>query len=266
MRIFITATLLALASVAAIAQEKTYGGRKLKTMTPEEEREWMIKRASNVAIQRFPNAGKIVFVNLQKTVPADSIHPIISDIRDRTGVDVELANENVAFNLSEAATQLKAHSATGAIYIIDDPTLPMSLVSAESHWGVVNVAPLKADDAMTVKRTQKEAWRVFGMTFGASDSTYGGCVLAPVSKAADLDAILAESINPAFDRQIIKHLKGIGMKPSRKTTYSRACQEGWAAAPTNKYQQAIWDKVHSIPDKPLKIEFDPAAQKGKVTK
>ena len=257
MKIFVTATLVALVSIAAIAQEKTYGGRKLKAMTPDEEREWMIKRVSNVAIQRFPNAGKIVFVNMQKAVSTDSIKPIVTDIGDRTGVDVELTTESGAFAMPEVASQIKAKAATGAVYIIDDPNLPISLVSAESHWGVVNVAPLKADDVKTTKRTQKEIWRVFGMTFGAADSTYGGCVLGPISNPSDLDGIVAEAINPAFDRQIIKHLKGIGMKPSRKTTYSRACQEGWAPAPTNKYQQAIWDKVHAMPKNPMKIEFDP---------
>jgi hypothetical protein len=39
------------------------------------------------------------------------------------------------------------------------------------------------------------------------------------------------------------------------------CQEGWAPPPTNEYQRAIWNDVHKIPEKPMKIDFDPA--KGK---
>jgi len=34
-------------------------------------------------------------------------------------------------------------------------------------------------------------------------------------------------------------------------------EEGWAPAPTNEYQKIVWDKVHAIPQKPMKIEFDP---------
>jgi len=40
-----------------------------------------------------------------------------------------------------------------------------------------------------------------------------------------------------------------------------ACQEGWAPAPTNDIQKAIWNEVRQLPAKPIKIEFDPA--KGK---
>jgi len=48
-----------------------------------------------------------------------------------------------------------------------------------------------------------------------------------------------------------------GVMPARKGTYESACQEGWADEPKDKYQQAIWDKVHAIPKNPMKIEFDP---------
>ena len=40
-----------------------------------------------------------------------------------------------------------------------------------------------------------------------------------------------------------------------------ACREGWASAPTNDVQKAIWDKVRAIPDKPLTIEYDPKKDK-----
>ena len=40
-------------------------------------------------------------------------------------------------------------------------------------------------------------------------------------------------------------------------TYKEACEEGWAPAPTNEIQKAIWDKVRATPKNPMKIEFDP---------
>ena len=47
------------------------------------------------------------------------------------------------------------------------------------------------------------------------------------------------------------------MKMVKIGTYRQACQEGWAPAPKNDEQKAIWNQVHAIPDKPIKIEFDP---------
>lgn len=63
-----------------------------------------------------------------------------------------------------------------------------------------------------------------------------------------------------------QYCRSRGQTPLVTVPYHKACVEGWAPAPTNEFQKAVWDKVHSIPDKPLKIQFDPAAQKGKVTK
>jgi hypothetical protein len=64
---------------------------------------------------------------------------------------------------------------------------------------------------------------------------------------------MASSIN--------ENLQALGMASERKVPYVKACKEGWAPAPTNEFQKAIWDKVHSTPKNPMKIEFDP--KKGK---
>jgi hypothetical protein len=58
-----------------------------------------------------------------------------------------------------------------------------------------------------------------------------------------------------------KMWKRFGVKKERRIPYRVACQEGWAAQPTNDYQKAVWEQVHSIPDKPLKIEYDPKVDK-----
>ena len=59
----------------------------------------------------------------------------------------------------------------------------------------------------------------------------------------------------------IAYLRAIGVKPAEKTTYRKACHEGWAPPPTNEVQKAIWEQIHSSPDKPIKIEFDPKKDK-----
>ena len=52
-----------------------------------------------------------------------------------------------------------------------------------------------------------------------------------------------------------------GIPPIRSDTYKLACQEGWVPEPTNDVQRTIWKQVHSIPDKPITIEFDPKKDK-----
>ena len=53
------------------------------------------------------------------------------------------------------------------------------------------------------------------------------------------------------------YLEKLGVTKMEKTTYLRACKEGWAPAPTNEVQKRVWDKVHAAPRMPMKIEFDP---------
>ena len=48
-----------------------------------------------------------------------------------------------------------------------------------------------------------------------------------------------------------------GVSKERRVPYRVACQQGWAPAPTNDYQKAVWEEVHAVPSDPMKIEFDP---------
>ena len=78
-----------------------------------------------------------------------------------------------------------------------------------------------------------------------------------VRSVRDLDAVALEQ----FGVEEILHLREstshYGLVPWRQATYKKACEEGWAPAPTNEYQKAIWEKVHAVPKNPMKIEFDP---------
>ena len=57
------------------------------------------------------------------------------------------------------------------------------------------------------------------------------------------------------------YMAGFGVAPAKLVPYQIACREGWAPPPTNDVQKAVWEKVHSIPDKPLTIEYDPKNDK-----
>ena len=59
--------------------------------------------------------------------------------------------------------------------------------------------------------------------------------------------------------------RALGIIPCRRLIYEDACREGWAPAPTNDYQKAIWESVKAEqskdPEKAIKIKYDP--KKGK---
>jgi hypothetical protein len=56
-------------------------------------------------------------------------------------------------------------------------------------------------------------------------------------------------------------MKPLGVLPAQRATDMKACQEGWAPAPTNDVQKAIWEKVKAEksekPSKPIKVNYDP---------
>ena len=94
---------------------------------------------------------------------------------------------------------------------------------------------------------------------GASDSMMQPCLMSPVHSLSDLDANTC--VMPTMEpfNMMINNVRKLGVAVRRRVSYHKACEEGWAPAPTNDIQRAIWDKVHAIPDKPITIEFDPGA-------
>jgi hypothetical protein len=144
------------------------------------------------------------------------------------------------------------------LFLIDDASLPTLLSAPEDGWAFVNVAKLgRNDDPFFESRVTKEISRGFAILCGAFMSQYANPLVSCITKPEQLDAI--EKATLPFDSliRIPTYLDGYGISPYEPYSYMDACQEGFAPAPTNEVQQAIWDKVHAIPSNPMKIEFDP---------
>jgi len=58
---------------------------------------------------------------------------------------------------------------------------------------------------------------------------------------------------------MVNFLKANGMSQEQRATYRHACEQGWAPAPTNDYQKAIWNEVHEMPTEPIKIKYQKPA-------
>ena len=133
-----------------------------------------------------------------------------------------------------------------AIVLCEDDRLPSLLVAPEGRWTIVNVAPLKADSPtpkVLESRIRKELWRAASFAMGAANSSFPLCLMKPVFKPADLDALPVSMISAEPLSGIRQQFKAQGVVPVRQSSYRKACEEGWAPAPTNDIQRAIWEKA-----------------------
>lgn len=202
-----------------------------------------------------PAKGSIVIINAQQAVSASEIEDYAAFASKN--IQVPISVKSGEFDIKSAAATVAKFGGTAGVYIIDDAVMPTSLISSEELWGVVNIAKMKEGavygEALS-KRTRKEFNRVLAMLFGGGLSSMKTSIMRPVRSATDLDKI----VNPwiPFDtlNLMFSSFQDYGITRRKQIQYKKACEEGWAPAPTNKFQQAIWDKVHALPTEPIKIK------------
>lgn len=166
-------------------------------------------------------------------------------------------------NPSRLAAAANADGRCGAaVLLVDDPDAPRLVVAPEEFWAAVNVARLSEDGPSPDKlerRLKQEFWRATCMVLGAYVSAQQPCLMASIAGNADLDRNVC--VIPSIE--VLPKVKSAagrrGIVPGRRAVYLKACEEGWAPAPTNDVQRAIWEKVHSMPTEPIKIK--PEARK-----
>jgi len=189
--------------------------------------------------------GKVVVVNCQDLV-AESL---IAERATRLGRLMKCGFEVRKGVWSVTAG--KPRDANFAIYVVNDQSMPMSLVAAEAGWGVVNTFGLDVGD-----RFSKQLTRVFALTVGAMSSRNVHSPMRPVTRVEQLDGVKSDDIMIDMIDALRINMKAHGMTQARIASYLKACQEGWAPAPTNEYQKAIWKKVHEMPTEPIKIKYE----------
>lgn len=151
-----------------------------------------------------------------------------------------------------------AEGAKVVVEITDNETAPVMTAYPEDYKAVVNLRKLdknlkgRALEKFYPSRCRKELLRAFCFACGAGGSQYPNNIMA-ISDITDLD--LCEEFIPGDTASTCEaRLSKVGITPMRFATYAKACRDGWAPAPTNDVQKAIWDKVHAMPTEPLKIK------------
>jgi len=199
-------------------------------------------------VKRGSFAGKVAIVNAQSRLSAADCQAVAATFTAATRCNFVVAKDG-----KDAAVVLT---------VIDDPKEPTMLLAPEEHWGKVNVAKVvddlatqSAKDKVFASRSRKLVAKALSLLCGSGASQYPGNLMNAAT-LHDLDFV-EEQVPVDVAGRCVKYLGNFGVTKKEWVTYRHACMEGWAPAPTNECQQAIWDKVHAMPKNPMKIEFDP---------
>ena len=235
-------TALVLAA-AALAVSATLAARR--PLNPE----YVANRAKRLAAQggmvTKVTAGKAIRIaNAQRTVKEASLDEVARQMTGALSLPVELTET------AEKDPIRLLDGNTAAVVLVEegDVKSPRLLVAPEDCWAVVNVKALAADgpDAGRLQiRTAKEVWRALALVLGASDSMMQPSLMASIRSLSDLDGNPCIGLSPDTYNKMIENAGHLGVEMRRRTTYQRACEEGWAPAPTNDIQKAIWEKVQA---------------------
>lgn len=207
-----------------------------------------------------PNSrqGRIVFVDAQSGICRAWLNEFVRKHQSLHHFDFSV--EDGSFALPRPVLHGNA-----TLYVVNDAMLPSLLHAPEDRWTMVNVSRLREGNGQKPQffeaRVKKELTRGFCLLAGTQTSNYPGSLLTTVTAPEDLDKFMDAELPIDIPERFKPYLAGFGIRPAVFTTYKKACYEGWAPAPTNDVQRAIWEQVHQIPDKPLTIEYDPKRDK-----
>lgn len=210
------------------------------------------RREGGFIVDTRNQKGQLVIVNAQNVIDENTVSRATDAFQKDS--KIKIVTQNGLFDLSTANRIGEA-----TVFVIDNKDLPQMMVAADDGWAFVNVAKLLSEkETFTKARVRKEIVRAAGLVLGAGDSyMYEMCLTGPIRGLNELDEIPSEQLPVDVVQRIGKSMAKIGITPSRLTTYRKACEQGWAPAPTNDYQKAVWDQIHTPPSDPLKITFDP---------
>jgi len=198
-------------------------------------------------VERVEEGPACLFLNMQGRVPEAVLADAPAQVSKMLRIAVTLEGMKAPKDpMAAVQKRLEGKGVAAVVGVCDTPGLPALLIAPESRWALVNVAALAADkpSAETLAaRVRKEQWRAFAHLMGAADSDFEHCLMKPVHSLAGLDALTAPSVCPEPFGKIIANAGRLGVRPVRLVPYRKACEEGWAPAPTNDIQRAIWDEV-----------------------
>ena len=242
---------LCLSALSAFAQAPN----ARPNLTPEEiaahkaeMQERRMRYTGGLVVRPDSLKGEIVYVNCQKAADKAWLEESIAYFVKESKVNISLRDG--VFDLKNPSVQGNL-----SIFIVEDSALPNLLIAPENRWAMVNVAPLKTEKtAFFAARVKKELSRAFALLCGGANSSFPNALTGGITKPADLDTHLDLRLQADIISRFHSYLKPFGVIPAVRTSYRKACMEGWAPEPADDYQKAIWDELHQLPTEPIKIK------------
>lgn len=222
-----------------------------------------MKRFGGLVARPDSYRGRIAVVNCAAGYD-DEIGKVIAEFTKNIKIRIESARGSQTPTLANAKALAAAGGAQATVFVVNDGDLPNLLSAPEDGWIIVNISRMddgQAKEPVVRRRVRCEVARGLAIVAGAMGSTFANSLMGAIQSPAGLDSVSDEMPPMEVFARMPNYLKGLGITPLVKVPYRVAVQEGWAAQPTNDYQRAVWNEVHAIPDKPIKIEFDPKLDK-----
>ena len=246
--------ILAFAAAAAVGGVAFADAPKkdFKDMTPEERAAWGAERMAEryrktggEIIKPGSRKGSVAIINQQSKLPDSEIEKVLELLRKDCNITYVAVKGTPGTKPLDA---LKKSGATFAVVVIDDPNEPSMLVANDECWATLNVAKYennlpegKLRYIPYNARCRKGILRAYAVLTGGARSQFPGNILAVTSiEARDT---VGEFVPGDVQMVIRQNFKDYGVTAETRATYIRACKEGWAPAPTNDVQKAIWDRM-----------------------
>lgn len=237
---------------------------EVDALSPAVRREYF-KRTSELhsgGIVEKPGAGKGTFLFVDSTGElTEGMFARDFNILNRTLKVSPKIVKGKSVTIETASAALRELNANAAVFVVSNSVLPRLVTASEEGWAIVNMNKLKEgtpSKKVLEKRITIEVIRGLGQIFGSGNN---GMSMSAVISLKDIDELQHPGFPPSAMRICQTQMKKLGFEPKVTASYRVACKQGWAPPPKTEAQRIIWQQVHAIPDKPIKIKFDPKKDK-----
>lgn len=219
------------------------------------------ERIGPIIAQPGSQRGKVALVDLQSLVADTNFIGLAKTISNKTHYNIAYTKgQGEKVSLDAIDSLCEKFPAQVRLFIVDDQTMPIATVAPDDHWAVINVRKLEkglsgesAKARFLAPRARKQCLRALSLLSGVNTRFENNPCSA--TSLIELDAV-GESLPMDVQQKLTKYLDAAGLSPKVYKPYRAACREGWAPAPTNDIEKAIWDQVHEIPSEPIKIKLE----------
>ena len=203
--------------------------------------------------------GKAIYIlNLQDLATDSAINEAVNNIMLHIRVPLKISNGNRKSSVEDSISSIFRNDDIAALAVLTSTNGKDSMLYyPDRNLCIINVKSLLEDDPDKItinNRVFKQIWRAVGLILGAGEAVGGFSILQKVNSLEQLDSIKAKLPSPEQHNRMVETISTLGMSMLKAGTYRTACQQGWAPAPTNDVQKAIWKEIHAMPTAPIKIK------------